>query len=294
MAEARYDDNGILIDDDTTPVNVGNGTQAIGDTDTADHASQHSNPMFQGNPAVPANQPSQATPDLGQAPQAQQPIPNDGLEAPQPEVRHMDMGDGIIGEVAKLLASSNVENVESIVQELKDNDGNISLTTQAQLTKDIGPEVTNLVVNQLRQEVEARNTANKEAKNAVMDYAHSKFGGSKDAATTWSDLNSFVQSGAAGLTASDVQGLNDLIAQGGYAAQLAVDKVFDAYKASPFYEKPASQVLNGESASGTPFQPLTRDDYFEQLDRTINQYGEHSPQANALHEQRRRSMAKGY
>ena len=203
----------------------------------------------------------------------------------------VESSSNTIKQVNQLLNSKGVEGGAEIVRELA-RDGEVSLANQAKLIEALGPEVANLVTNQMKQEVQSKKDAGLKESNRIKDYAQSKFGG-ESADKTWGELQQWVNSNESPFDQADRKAMEKLLSKGGLGADMVIDKIFDTYSKSSGFTKQADLIM-GDAPSTSNFKPISKADYVAQKLEVVRKYGEGSREDQALDAQRMRSLQQGY
>jgi len=201
-------------------------------------------------------------------------------------------GNKVIDDVAKLLVDKKVPNADKIMAEFTEN-GELSLASQAALVETLGESVAQIALSNLSTEVSKLKENGKAKRQELLDYANETFKG-EDPELTWKQMQEFVRSQEAGVSAEDLDAMNKMLKAGGLQGKLVVDRVAQLYYASQSTSAPGD-LLEGDSYSGAAnFKPISRMDYVAELRTAVQKYGEDSPQVRDLDRRREASIAKGY
>ena len=219
------------------------------------------------------------------------PTPTEAVLTEAPVDFGVKTGIQALDDVASLLATQKFAGTDTILREVTET-GQISLTSKADLVKALGPDIAKLVINQLEGSVAAaKEQATKEGER-LKSYALERFGG-QDGEAVWAGVQRFARSEASGFTAADRASMNKMLQAGGIQAEMVINEIARRYESSSGYTRQPN-LLQGQSAGTQSFQPLSKQQYAEELRTVVQKYGYNSREANALQQRRAMSAQRGY
>lgn len=213
-------------------------------------------------------------------------------EAQAPAPVHVEVtGNKVFDDAAGLMAGK-VDNVNDILKEAAS--GEVSLATQADLVSKLGAEVASLVINSMKTEVDAIRTKGEAQSTAIKNKLAESLGAPAEQANdVWEQVAAYARSAESGLSEADVKGLNDLLKQGGVAADLAVGKLSELYQKSQGFNL-MPNLIQGQGGMQGSFEPLTKQQYSAQMREAVATHGEGSREVEALRNRRTLSIQRGF
>jgi len=194
--------------------------------------------------------------------------------------------------VGALLAEKGLAEAPEIMDAFLET-GELSLEHKAKMIEALGEGVAAMAFKQMEGTAKNIISEAKAESQKTMDYANEKFNGA-DGATTWKQIQEYVRTPESGFSEADRATMNDMLAQGGLAAQLVIDKVHAVYTNDSTKSQPGT-LLEGDSASnGLTFEPISRADYTAAMGKAVREHGDDSPQVRELDARRMKSIELGY
>lgn len=264
--------------------------------------------------ATPANTNPMPTPNSSVGPEGEPGIPNPahdvvgeqgpdtvpGEPGPQgePAVQEPKPDTKLPEPPEKAVEPTGNEFVDNLIGELQKNEVDIDklfgdyLETGNEESIDLAyleEKVGKLAAQGLIAGVKAENTKleTESAKQAELIY--NAVGGED----MWKSIIDWIGSGESGLTREGAVEYNKMLDAGGVQAELAAQELVKMFKQSPGFTQDAQLQQGDQVAQPAQLEPISRIEYVEELDKVVRQYGEYSPQAEALHKRREYTLSKG-
>lgn len=257
---------------------------------------------------TPANTNEMPTAPQGDTPAPiQEDVPQSESEAPQGEVTEQE-GDStpegnkppveLPEPPEKEPESTGNEFIDGLLSEFKEKEvdvakllgdysktGNINDIDISYLEEKVGK----LAAKGLIAGVEAENAKLESKANADAKVIYDAAGGEQ----MWQGILDWIASGDSGLTREGGEAYNKMLSEGGVQAELAAKELSNMFKQSPGFTQNADLQQADQVAQPVGVEPISRLEYVEELDKAVRQYGEYSPQAEALHKRREFTLRKG-
>lgn len=199
-------------------------------------------------------------------------------------------GNSSIDQVTQLLMNQKFEGAQEVVNEVISNQ-ELSLTSKAKLVDELGADIAGLVINQLETSVAVVKEAGAAEGKRLKEYAYEKFGGA-DPDNTWSEFQRYANSSDVGLSSTDKTSMNEMLSAGGLKAEMVIDTLFNKYKDSTGFVKQPS-LMEGDKATQTGFQPMSKRDYQAEIGPAIVKFGESSQEVQSMRNRRAISISRG-
>lgn len=193
--------------------------------------------------------------------------------------------------ISKLMVEKGMKNASEIMEAFLDT-GEISLEHKAAMIESLGEGVASMAFKQLEDTATALINEVRADTKKTLDYANEKFNGT-DAKTTWAQIQAYVKSPESGFSESDLVAMNAMLEAGGLQAQLVIDKVYSVYTADKTVSQPGTLLEGDAGSSGVTFQPISRLEYTEAMNKAVRDFGEDSFQVKELNRRRTLTMRGG-
>ena len=191
-----------------------------------------------------------------------EPTPAPAPEIPVPPVATQEASTGIpfYDNAASMLTAAGLDPGD-VFKQVTDAGDTISDETRKQLTDKLGASQAYM----LEQGFTQQKTSERVERDAVFNAV-----GGKD---TWDAIVQWTHSEASTIASEDAATYNSMLAQGGKQANLAVEKIKEAYMADPNTNVPANNMMQGDGVPpvGTVVEPISRSIYVEQKNKAIRE-----------------------
>jgi len=255
----------------------------------ADSAASHS-----AQQAVEATLPVEgAAPEVKDTPPTQP--PPEAAPAAETSVslgRPVSTGNESFDQVSALLSEKGVDGYSQILVEAAN--GEVSFASKAKLIESLGMGVADMVMKQLDAEASSIKAKGTAEATRLKEKAAEAFGfDASRGDDIWTDMAAFVQSPESGLSEADRQAMNNMLKVGGIQGDMVIADIAARYEKSQGFQK-TPNLLAGDGATQSGFEPLTKQSYQAELQKVVKQFGYESKEAQALQNRRSVSMQKGY
>jgi hypothetical protein len=251
----------------------------------------------QGNPITkeaPTQEPivkEEPTPDgdpVKEAPIGEEPP----KEEPTPEPTKFNAD--AVKQVESFLTDAGLKPSDVALGVTQEN-GAIPLETMKALVDKHGEAIAGLIADKLRVIHESNVGAAKAADKQIFSSVQEAF---KDTTTqsgkdTWNELSGWAKKN---MSAEDRNGVNAMLAAGGFQAKAAVEHLIKAFKGSDSFIAQPAQLMQGDDTSKEyGGKPLDKHSYNTELRKLLDSgKSENSPEIVALNRRRDRSRSRGY
>lgn len=200
-----------------------------------------------------------------------------------------------LGQVTSLVEQAGLD-MADVAKLAKENDGKIDLDTMVALKEKHGEAIASLIADQIQsihtERVEAVNKRDKEifdqVKEAFKDVTE------QTGEETWKELSGWAKDNVSNEHRAEI---NQLLAQGGLAAKLAVQELVSAFKeAQGNVEYQDADLLDGDNIPSGDGSLISKSDYNRELNELLQKghvYGE-SREIAKLDARRAKSIQRGY
>lgn len=248
----------------------------------------------QGNPKeqeAPAKEPIVEVP-----PTPDDEVPPTGDEPPkeEPTPEPTKFNSDAVKQVESFLTDAGLTPSEVALGVTQEN-GAIPLETMKALVDKHGEAVAGLIADKLRVIHESNVGAAKAADKAIFSSVHEAF---KDVTTqkgedTWKELSTWAKNN---MSAEDRNGINAMLATGGFQAKVAVEQLVKAFKGSDsFIQQPAKLIEGDDTSKEYGGKPLDKHSYNTELRKLLaSGKSETSPEIVTLNRRRDRSRSRGH
>lgn len=212
-------------------------------------------------------------------------------EEPKPDIKLPEVPE-------KAPEPTGNEFVDGLLTEFKENDvdvdklfgdyletGNEESIDLAYLEEKVGKLAAQGLIAGVRAEASKLEQESTEAATAIYEAV----GGEQ----VWQGILDWISSGESGLTKEGGEAYNKMLSEGGVQAELAAKELSKMYQQSPGFTQDANLTTADQVAQPKGIEPISRAEYSQELDKAVREYGEYSPQAEALHKRREFTLSKG-
>ena len=253
-------------------------------TDLSDVTPANTNPM----PEAPS---SSGVPEDGVVPQVEQ-TPEQSPEVTDPVAEDTPKPDTQLPEVPDTpIEATGNEFIDSLLTEFKENDvdtdklfgkffesGNETDIDLAYLEEKVGKLAAQGLIAGVKAENAKLDAKAESDAKTIYDAA----GGEQ----MWQGILDWIASGDSGLTKEGGEAYNRMLSEGGVQAELAAKELSNMFKQSPGFTQNADLQQADQVAQPQGIEPISRQQYVEELDKVVRTSGEFSPEAEALHKRR--------
>lgn len=229
-------------------------------------------------PAQPAQAPAPAAPAQPAAQPVQEP------QAPTVQVSNDQQ------EQLKNFVTAAGFNADELTRDFMET-GEVPQALYDKLVDQHGEPVANLLMQQMDDQREAQIAVNNETDKKMFSHIEKAFEGitEQSGADTWKELKTW-----AGENMKDQKDeLNNMLAQGGLQAQMAIDHMIATFKASDEFTQPA-QLESGEDRTNTGRgTAISKQEYNDQLRELLKTKSYDSKEVQDLQRRRMKAIQRG-
>ena len=199
-----------------------------------------------------------------------------------------------LGQVQSLIEDAGLS-MKDVAEIAKANDGALDLKTLVALQEKHGEAVATLIANQVKAIHTERVSQANARDQSIYDQVEKAFEGvtEQSGKETWAELGTWAKDNVSNEHRTEI---NKLLAQGGFAAQLAVQELVTAFKeASASQEYQEADLLEADNLPAGGGGDITKQDYTRELNKLLQAghvYGQSSEIAK-LDARRMKSMQRG-
>lgn len=223
------------------------------------------------------------------------PVTSEVKDTPQIEVKLPEIDTtSKLSKLSTLIESAGLSMVD-VAKLAKENNGQVDTATLAKLVEKHGEAVATLLADQVTNLYNSKVKEAESRDNAIYDQVKEAFEGvtEQSGAETWKELSTWAQGN---VTPEHQNDLNQLLAQGGLAAKLAVQELVTAFKESQdTTEYQDAKLLTPDNLGRDTSALISKFEYNSKLNELLAKghvYGQ-SQEIARLDAQRQKSIARG-
>ena len=245
-----------------------------------------------GNPKAPVeNEPLTADPKPTDEPK-DEPLDEPKVEDEAPTAPQFD--SKAASDVEAFLTGAGL-NPSEVARDVTTNEGVVTPEIMAKLVEKHGEGVAGLIKDKLAGLHQSNVAAAQARDTAVFSQIEAAFKGETEASgkETWGKLAEWAK---ANVPTAERTEFNQLVAQGGMAAKLAVADLVQTYKNSADYTKPAQLEQGDNLSEQVNKSAISKAEYNKSLNKLLDAGEDYdtSPKIQQLNARRSKSIARGY
>jgi hypothetical protein len=246
-----------------------------------------------GNPVENPTPTPEPTPEAKPEPEAT-PEPAKLDETSQPK-KDKTFDSGAASQVQPFLEEAGLVPAE-VAKAVTDGDGEVSIEIMKALVEKHGEGVAGLIKDKLTNLHKSNVEAGKAADARVFNQLEKAFEGvtEQSGAETFKELAGWAKEN---LDTTERKEINKLLAQGGKAAELAIDSLVNKFKTSDSFVSQPAELMAADGANNEyGGKPLDKVGYDRELRKLLNEGHNYdtSPEIAALNNRRLKSRNRGY